>query len=111
VNEGDLLAEIETPELDQQVSQARAALEQAQANLTLAKVSFDRWRELQKTRVVARRKSMNAKAPSTLARRTWPPPRPMSSGSNKCSGSKRLPRHCRTVTKRFVEVGQLVTAI
>ena len=53
VNEGDVLAEIETPELDQQVSQARAALDQARANLTLAKVSLDRWHELQKSRVVA----------------------------------------------------------
>ena len=48
VNAGDVLAEIETPELDQQVSQARAALEQAQANLTLAQVSFGRWQDLQK---------------------------------------------------------------
>ncbi|MGE5647267.1 MAG: efflux RND transporter periplasmic adaptor subunit [Acidobacteriota bacterium] len=60
VNAGQLLAEIETPELDQQIRQARAAIEQsraaalraraalgqAEANLRLADVSLKRWRPL-----------------------------------------------------------------
>jgi multidrug resistance efflux pump len=48
-----VLAEIETPELDQQVNQARAAVEQAAANLTLATTSYGRWQEMQKSRIVA----------------------------------------------------------
>ena len=43
VKQGELLAEIETPELDQQLQQARADLETAQANLDLAQTTADRW--------------------------------------------------------------------
>ena len=60
VRKGQLLAELETPELDQQLSQAQAGLAQAQAslvqlqanlaqaraNLKLAQVTWDRWKRL-----------------------------------------------------------------
>ena len=46
VKEGQLLAEIETPEVDQQLEQARAQLETAKANLNLAKTTADRWKTL-----------------------------------------------------------------
>jgi len=39
VKEGDLLAEIDTPEVDQQIAQARAQLSQAEAGLVLAKAN------------------------------------------------------------------------
>jgi len=39
VKEGDLLAEIDTPELDQELAQARAALAQAQANVVQAQAN------------------------------------------------------------------------
>ncbi len=53
VTNGQLLAEIETPELDQQISQAIADLDQAKAALSLAKITADRWVELQKTASVS----------------------------------------------------------
>jgi RND family efflux transporter MFP subunit len=43
---GQLLAEIETPELDEELNQANAALNQAQANLEIARISADRWQKL-----------------------------------------------------------------
>lgn len=43
VKKDQLLAEIDTPELDQQLQQARADLETAQANLAIAKITADRW--------------------------------------------------------------------
>lgn len=60
VHTGQLLAELETPELDQQLSQAQASLAQAQAslvqlqanhaqaraNLKLAQLTWDRWKRL-----------------------------------------------------------------
>jgi len=49
VEEGQLLAEIETPELDQELNQARAALAQANANLEIARISAERWQKLQKS--------------------------------------------------------------
>ena len=46
VQKGQLLAEIETPEVDQQLLQARADLDTAQANLNIAKITATRWQEL-----------------------------------------------------------------
>jgi len=48
VNKGDVLAEIDTPEVDQQLSQAIAARQQAAASLELAKSSAERWEALRK---------------------------------------------------------------
>jgi RND family efflux transporter MFP subunit len=48
VERGQLLAEIETPELDQQLRQAEAAQAQAQANLDLARSTAARYQELLK---------------------------------------------------------------
>ena len=53
VRAGDLLAEIEVPELDQQLHQAEADLLNAQANLGLAKVTDTRWHDLLVKRVVS----------------------------------------------------------
>ena len=46
VQKGQLLAEIETPEVDQQLLQARADLDTAQANLKIAKITATRWQDL-----------------------------------------------------------------
>ena len=46
VKEGDLLAEIETPELDQQYDQAKAELNTAVARLGIAEITADRWSHL-----------------------------------------------------------------
>jgi RND family efflux transporter MFP subunit len=43
---GQPLAEIETPELDQELNQANAALAQAKANLEIARISAERWQKL-----------------------------------------------------------------
>lgn len=53
VKQGDLLAEIDTPEIDQQLREAQAALDQAKANLQLAKSSADRWQDLVKDNAVS----------------------------------------------------------
>jgi membrane fusion protein (multidrug efflux system) len=49
VTNGQLLAEIETPDLDQQLEQAKAQLQLSQANLHLAEMTDARWKELLKT--------------------------------------------------------------
>jgi RND family efflux transporter MFP subunit len=46
VKKGDLLAVIETPELDQQLAQARADLATAQSNAAIAKTTADRYKDL-----------------------------------------------------------------
>ena len=57
VKEGQVLAEIETPEVDQQLAQSRAARDQASANLMLAKTSADRWNDLLRQHAVAQQES------------------------------------------------------
>jgi RND family efflux transporter MFP subunit len=49
VRAGQLLGEIEAPDLDQQLSQAKADLMTAQANEALAKTTAERWQRLLKT--------------------------------------------------------------
>src|SRR5579871_6423923 len=49
VQEGELLATIDTPEIDQELNQARAGREQIVAQLQLAKISAERWENLRKT--------------------------------------------------------------
>jgi RND family efflux transporter MFP subunit len=53
VKQGDLLAEIETPELDQQLSQAIAARNQTASSLELAKSTTERWEALRKRDAVS----------------------------------------------------------
>jgi RND family efflux transporter MFP subunit len=49
VEKGDLLADLDTPEVDQELSQTQAARRQIAAALDLARTSADRWRDLRKT--------------------------------------------------------------
>ncbi|MGA2389234.1 MAG: efflux RND transporter periplasmic adaptor subunit [Candidatus Sulfotelmatobacter sp.] len=49
VTRGELLAKIDTPEVDQELNQARAARQQIVAQMDLAKITSDRWENLRKT--------------------------------------------------------------
>ena len=60
VKQGQLLAEIETPEVDQQLEQARADLETARANLRQAQITADRWRALLESDSVSRQETDQA---------------------------------------------------
>ena len=54
VKAGDVLAEIDTPDLDQQLRQARADLSVAKANSKLAQIGAERWQSLAGTDAVAK---------------------------------------------------------
>ncbi len=60
VKKGQLLAEIETPEVDQQLQQARANLSTAEANLHLAEITANRYQGLLKSDSVAQQDTDNA---------------------------------------------------
>jgi RND family efflux transporter MFP subunit len=60
VTKGQLLAVVETPEVDQQLQQARANLSTAQANLALAAITKDRYEGLLKTHAVSQQDVDNA---------------------------------------------------
>lgn len=53
VEAGQLLAEIETPEVDQELNQARASVVQAAANSELARATLNRWQKLVEQKVVS----------------------------------------------------------
>jgi len=60
VKQGELLADIESPEVDQQLSQARADLTTAQANLSLSAITAARYQDLLKTDSVSKQEVDNA---------------------------------------------------
>ena len=60
VKKGQLLAEIETPELDQQLRQAQAELATAEANLNLSQITAARDQNLLKTHSVSTQERDNA---------------------------------------------------
>jgi RND family efflux transporter MFP subunit len=60
VKKGQVLAEIDTPEVDQQLRQARADLGTAHANFQLANTTNQRWRELLATNSVSQQAADSA---------------------------------------------------
>jgi RND family efflux transporter MFP subunit len=60
VGAGQLLAEIDTPEIDQQLEQARADLKNAQANEQLAQITATRWQNLLKSNSVSKQETDQA---------------------------------------------------
>ncbi len=62
VKEGQVLAEIDTPEVDQQLEQARAQLVLAQANLKLAEITDERWQAALKLAAVSEQEAAEKSA-------------------------------------------------
>ncbi len=60
VKKGELLAEIETPEVDQQLQQSRSNLATAEANLKLAEITKNRYQDLLQTNAVSQQDVDNA---------------------------------------------------
>jgi len=72
VKEGQLLAEIETPDIDQQLAQAQAQLRQQQSSANLARITAQRWQELANRLVVSKQENdqnqfANKQAQASLA--------------------------------------------
>ncbi len=111
VRQGDLLAEIETPEIDQQLSQAVAAREQAAAGLSLAKSTVARWEALRQKDVVSQqdldeRRGAVASATANLAAADANVQR-----LKQTEGFKRvLAPFPGVITRRNVDVGDLIDA-
>ncbi|HEY7402295.1 MAG TPA: efflux RND transporter periplasmic adaptor subunit [Candidatus Angelobacter sp.] len=57
VTKGELLAEIDTPEVDQELMQAKATRQQTEAQLALAKSTAERWTNLRKTDSVSQQEA------------------------------------------------------
>ena len=111
VEKGELLAEIETPEIDQQLQQAVAARAQAASGLSLARSTADRWEALRKKDVVSQqdldeRRSAVAQATSNVAAADANVQR-----LQQTEGFKRvLAPFAGVITRRNVDVGDLIDA-
>ena len=111
VKKGELLAEIETPEIDQQLTQAIAAREQAASSLELARSTFVRWESLRKKDVVSQqevdeRRSADAQARANLAAADANVER-----LRQLEGFKRIVAPFDgVITRRNVDVGDLIDA-
>jgi RND family efflux transporter MFP subunit len=111
VTNGQVLAEIETPELDEQLAQARAELDQANAALALAKITAVRWTELLKTASVSEQETAEKSADYVLKQ------------ANVAAASANVQRledlkgfdhvtapFAGTITVRNTDIGQLIAA-
>jgi RND family efflux transporter MFP subunit len=111
VTTGELLAQIESPEIDQQVVQANANLGQLRANLNLSKQTLDRWLALVKDSAVTQQEvDVNQAAYDAAVAN-------LKAGEANYQHLIELQRFERVVapfsgvvTSRSVDVGNLVTA-
>jgi RND family efflux transporter MFP subunit len=111
VGAGELLVEIDAPEIDQALAAARAEREQAAANLDIARTTYERWQALVERKTVAehdvdeRRAVFAARKADLLAADA------KVNRLTELSGFKRVVApFAGTITKREVETGQLIDA-
>ncbi len=111
VKEGDLLAEIDTPELNQELAQSKAQLAQAEAALALAKTTAARWAELVKTASVSEQEALEKQADLELKSAT------VQAAKANVGRLEELQRFQKvvapfagTIIARTTDVGQLITA-
>lgn len=111
VKQGDLLAQIDTPEVAQQLNEAKAAQAQAVTNLQLAKSTFDRWDALRKRDAVSQQEldekrnamafatAANASANATVQRL-----------QDQLGYSRIVAPFAGVITRRNIDIGNLVDA-
>ncbi len=111
VKAGDLLAEIESPEVDQQLSQAKADLGTAQANLKLAGITMVRYQALYKLDSIAKQDVDTAEGTYEADKAT------VASQSANVKKLEQLVAFEKviapfdgTITARNIDVGQLINA-
>jgi RND family efflux transporter MFP subunit len=111
VEAGQLLAEIDTPEVDQQLAQAKAEVAQADANLALAKSTSERWVDLLKTASVSEQETAEKQADYELKKANLEAAR---ANLHRLEDLKSFARvtapFAGTITARDTDVGQLITA-
>lgn len=111
VRQGELLAELDTPEIDQQLSQAVAARQQAAASLELARTTTERWEALRRRDAVSQQELEERRSAFTQA------------GANLAAADANVERlrqlenfkrivapFSGVITRRNVDIGDLIDA-
>ena len=111
VKAGDLLAELDTPDTDRELSQARAQLLQAEAARDLAITTAKRWKEMLSAKTVSAQESDEKTSDLELKKATVEAARANVQKLEQVAGFARLlAPFAGTITVRTLDVGQLITA-
>lgn len=111
VSKGQVLAEIDTPEVDQQLSQAIAARQQALASSELAKISAERWEALLKKDAVTQQEFNDRSSAYTQAQANLAAADANVRRLQQLEGFKKvLAPFDGVITRRNVDVGDLIDA-
>jgi RND family efflux transporter MFP subunit len=111
VTEGQLLAEIAAPDLDQELAQAQHELQQAQANYEIARVTAARWEQLWQKQVVSKEENDTDQAAYVAAEATM--------NADKANVERLLALEAfknvtapfaGRITARLIDIGTLVSA-
>ena len=111
VEAGQLLAELDTPETDRELSQTRAQLVQAQAARDLAATTAKRWKEMLQAKTVSAQEADEKASDYELKKATVEAAHANVERLQEISGFAHVTApFAGTITVRRVEVGQLITA-
>ncbi len=111
VHEGDVLAEIDTPEVDQQLTQAKANAAQATAARQIAQATADRYNEMAKQRAVSQQDADEKNATLEEAKATLNADNAEVGRLTALENFKRVVApFTGKITYRNIEIGNLVTA-
>ncbi len=111
VTNGQVLAIIDTPELDEQIAQAKAQLDQAKASLDLAKITSDRWNMLLKTASVSEQDAAEKQSDFVLQQANVEAARANLQRLQDLKSFDRVTApFTGVITARNTDIGQLITA-
>ncbi|MGZ8203593.1 MAG: efflux RND transporter periplasmic adaptor subunit [Burkholderiales bacterium] len=111
VGKGELLAEIDSPEIDQQLSQAIAARDQASASLNLANSTMERWEALRKKDAVSQQELEERRSAAAQSRANLAAAEANVERLRQLQGFKRVVApFAGVITRRNVDVGDLIDA-
>jgi membrane fusion protein, multidrug efflux system len=111
VRKGELLADIDTPEVDQELSQAKAARQQIAAQAELAKTSAERWTNLRKTDSVSQQEADQQSSAYTQAQASLAAADANVRRLEQMESFKHIyAPFAGVITRRSVDMGALITA-
>jgi RND family efflux transporter MFP subunit len=111
VKQGQLLAEIETPETDQQLAQTRAMVIQAQANVDLAQATANRYNNLAASQAVSRQEVDSANSALAAQKATLAADQANANRLEQIEGFKEVyAPFDGIITARKVDVGNLINS-
>lgn len=109
VQEGEVLAEIDTPELDQLLSQLVATQQQASESMQLAKSSLERWEALRKKDVVSQQEYEEKRSTYTQAIANFNAAAANAERTRQLTSFKKVVApFSGVITKRNIDIGDLI---